>query len=32
MHSGEKEIIVFSREVEKSAIEIRKILGYISIT
>ena len=32
MHIGEKEIVVFSRKVEESAIKIRKILGYISIT
>ena len=32
MHIGEKEIVVFSRKIEESAIKIRKILGYISIT
>ena len=32
MHSGKKEIVIFSRKVEESAIKIRKILGNISIT
>ena len=32
MHSGKKEIVIYSHKVEEGAIKIRKILGNISIT